>query len=141
MLENVEARLNNLPIRLTAQRRTVLNIVLGLKDHVDADSLVDLARKKGISRATVYRVLPILVDAGILRKSFVRDGRDFYEINFGEKHHDHLVCTKCGRVIEFTDSNIETIQNEVCRKLNFSPVEHRLVIHGLCSECAKSKAS
>jgi len=133
----VRNRLREKGMRFTPQRAAILDAVLQGSGHFNADEAVLQLRRKDVSRATVYRMLPILVECGILDRAFRHDGRQCYERIYGGAHHDHLLCLQCGQAIEFRDDRIETIQESICRTEKFQPSSHRLVIHGICARCTR----
>ncbi len=132
----VRNRLRERGLRYTPQRAAILDAVLAGSGHFNADEAAHRLRRKGVSRATIYRMLPILVECGILERAFRHDGRQCYERLYGSVHHDHLLCLGCGRAIEFRNERIETIRDSICRKERFRPSSHRLIIQGLCARCA-----
>jgi Fur family ferric uptake transcriptional regulator len=124
-------------LKLTPQRRAILDVVFETHRHFDAEELVEIIRRKEkrISRATVYRTLDLLVKTGLVTAMELGEARKAYEHVVGHKHHDHLICTKCGRAIEFDDGFIELLQQKVCDRLNFEPQTHSLRIFGRCESC------
>ena len=132
-----EKYLRSKGLKFTAQRRWILKKVITKHDHFEADDLVTDFRREGrrLSRATVYRTLPLLVESGLIREVEFGEVRAHYEPTMGHKHHDHLICIKCGNVIEFRDDAIEKLQNDVCRKHGFQVQSHNLEIKGYCSKC------
>ncbi|MBI4831638.1 MAG: transcriptional repressor [Candidatus Lindowbacteria bacterium] len=124
-------------LKLTPQRRAILDIVFETHRHFDAEELVEIIRQrqKRISRATVYRTLDLLVRAGLVAAMELGETRKVYEHVTGHKHHDHMICTKCGRAIEFDDGFIELLQQKVCERLNFEAETHSLRIFGRCEKC------
>ncbi|MBI5116077.1 transcriptional repressor [Candidatus Poribacteria bacterium] len=124
-------------LKLTPQRRAILDTVFETHRHFDADELVEIIRhkEKRISRATVYRTLDLLVKAGLVTAMELGEARKVYEHVIGHKHHDHLICMKCGRAIEFDDGFIELLQQKVCDRLNFEAQTHSLRIFGRCESC------
>jgi len=126
---------NNL--KVTPQRRAVFEAVIATHRHFDADELFDTLRQKDkkISRATVYRVLELLVKGGFVHAMELGKTRMIYEHVVGHKHHDHLICTKCGRTFEFGDGLIELLQQKICDDLNFNAESHSLRIFGRCENC------
>jgi Fur family ferric uptake transcriptional regulator len=137
-----QAYLHARGLKLTPERRVVFEAILSLKGHFDADTLFDWVRgREGkISRATVYRALPHFIAAGLVKEAIRAQGRTTYESMYGTEHHDHLVCIVCGAIIEFKDDRIEELQNRVCEKYGFKPLEHKLGIRGYCRKCQKAKA-
>jgi Fur family ferric uptake transcriptional regulator len=132
----VRNRLREKRLRYTPQRAAILEAVLEGSGHFNAEEAALRLRRKGVSRATIYRMLPILVECGILERAFRHDGKQCYERLYGGAPHDHLLCIECGRAIDFRDDRIEKIQDAICRKEGFRPRSHRLVVHGICSRCA-----
>ncbi len=127
-------------LKFTPERTLILKAVFSLRKHFDIDQLWEKLHKKDnrLSRATIYRTLPLLVDCNLIQETLRCQGRVHYEHIFGHKHHDHMVCLKCGKIIEFRNEEIETLQKEVCKKHHFKPVEHRLGIRGYCKKCQKN---
>jgi Fur family transcriptional regulator, ferric uptake regulator len=127
-------------LRLTQQRLQVLEKALAREDHFDADELWESIRRQDsrASRATVYRTLALLVESGFLRKVEM-EKRACFEHAAGHKHHDHLICVKCGKIMEFVEPRIEHLQDEVCRQKNFFAIDHRLQIRGLCAKCHRGR--
>ena len=80
-------------------------------------------------------MLPLLVESGLIKEAIHYKERDFYEHILGHSHHDHIICIKCGRVIEFKEEKIEQLQDKVCKKYRFIPSEHHLEIKGYCKQC------
>jgi Fur family ferric uptake transcriptional regulator len=128
-------------INLTKERTLLLKMIKDYNTHFDADELHDYIIKKGekLSRATIYRSLALFAESGIINQTIRKRGRAVYELALGQKHHDHLICIKCGNIIEFIDIDIEELQNKVCKEYDFKPTEHTLSIKGYCKECLKSE--
>jgi Fur family ferric uptake transcriptional regulator len=127
--------------RITKPRRILVDEVFKRHEHFDAEDLIkhlDSIGEKRVSRATVYRTLLELVDAGLLR-SMVLGGRTVYEHDYGYPQHDHLHCIKCNKLIEFSNSEIAELRDEVARQHNFRVTGHRLIISGICSQCRSVK--
>ena len=103
--------------------------------------MVHKIREKNIpvSRATVYRTLNIMKELGFVEEVIKINNKTIYEISIKE-HHDHLICTSCGKIIEFQSKNIEKLQEKICSNYNFLPKFHRLEIFGLCERCQKKKS-
>ncbi|MBW3541651.1 MAG: transcriptional repressor [Planctomycetes bacterium] len=127
--------------RLTTEKTIVLDEVFSDHEHFAAEEFVDrLSQRKDqrrVSRATIYRVLNELEDAGLLRKVARTDGRDVYEHDYGYPQHDHLICSKCKRLIEFAAEDISRIVEEVADRHGFRTTGHRLEVYGLCAECSR----
>lgn len=127
--------------RVTAERLALLDEVFRQHGHIDAEHLLASARARGlkISRATVYRNLDLLVASGLARKQRLGRRRFLYEHVHGGQRHDHLVCTICGRVVEFLSPGIAALQSEICRAHGFVPSTYSLQINGLCQACAAAE--
>ena len=125
--------------RATAERRAVLEHAFRHFGHFAVDSLMRSLRRHGsrISRATVYRTVTHLVEAGLLRRYDLGKGPAIYEPVFGRTHHEHLVCVYCGKMYEFVQQRIEELQDEVCRRHRFRALSHTLQIHGICRSCQR----
>jgi Fur family ferric uptake transcriptional regulator len=97
--------------------------------------------KKRVSRATVYRTLSKLVDAGLLRRIEPGDGRTVYDHDYGYPAHDHLVCEKCHAMTEFQSEELEALLEKVAAANQFRPSGHTLVIRGVCAACNAARAA
>jgi Fur family transcriptional regulator, ferric uptake regulator len=127
--------------RVTEERLALFEEVFSQHGHIDAEELLAAMQARGskISRATVYRNLDLLVECGLARKQQLASRRFLYEHVHGGQHHDHLVCTVCGRVVEFMSPGIAALQTEICRAHGFVPSHHTLQISGLCNRCAEAR--
>ena len=125
-------------LKMTRERRGILEKVLTLRGHFDVEQLLALLNASGqpVSRATLYRTLPRLEEAGLVHKVEMGHGQARYEPMFGRHHHDHMVCLRCGRIIEFESREIERLQEEVCRRKKFRMTDHTHQIRGYCERCA-----
>ena len=123
--------------KLTSQRRTILRVAFEAAGHFSAEQLLKLSKKADntISKATVYRTLALLKESQILEEQDFGDGKKVYERAQGRKHHDHLICIRCGKIIEFENEPIERLQNAEAQKNKFKIVYHSLKLFGFCSNC------
>jgi len=137
--QKFEEYLKSKELKYTSERKLILKEIFSLYKHFDVEELFEKLRKQGnnVSRATIYRTIPLLIQSGLITETFRCQDKISYENIFNKKHHDHLLCIKCGKTIEFFNEKIERLQNEVCKKYNFKPLEHRLGIKGYCEECYK----
>ncbi len=124
-------------LKLTDQRKIILDVFLKTEKHLSVEDLYNIAKKKdsSIGQATVFRTLKLLCEADIAKEVNLGDGKTRYEHKYGHEHHYHLVCLKCGRFIEAVDSRIEKLQKELCRKQGFLPQRHKMEIFGICKGC------
>lgn len=125
-------------IKTTLPRRHILDAVLTLSEHFEAEQVVYVLKEHGlgVGKATVYRTLPLLVDCGILRKIRFDVKQAYFEHAFGEKPHDHMVCHRCGRIIEFDADEVVAMRIRIARRHNFHVTSHRFDLLGLCWECS-----
>jgi len=133
--------LGNRGLRLTAQRREILSEVLAMKGHFEAEDLHHQLRKKQsgrVSRASVYRTLPLLVEAGLLREVEFVERHTHYEKSASREEHSHLICTSCRKVIEFRHPSVERALQSVARKHGFEEHSRKVEVTGLCRGCRVS---
>ena len=125
--------------RHTKGREELVRFIFSSHHHFTADELEVEVRthKIGVTRATIYRTLTLLVEAGLLRKLRFGD-RDAYEHDYGYPEHDHLYCTKCKKIVEFHNEELIELRDRVAREHNFRPTTHRFVITGLCDSCMRT---
>jgi len=121
----------------TAQRELILDVFLETEGHSSAEELYQIikARDPHVGATTVYRTLKLLAECGLAREERLGDGRTRYEHLYNHQHHDHLICTECGALIEFYSEVIENKQDEIARQYQFHPTNHSLRIFGICFEC------
>ena len=105
--------------------------------HFGRNRLLGKLKGTGAHRATMFRTLPLLVEAGIVRRMRERLDHWHYEHVVGREHHDHLLCMACGRVIEFTSPAIEREQRRLCKRYDFEETAHSFIVRGKCSSCRK----
>lgn len=120
-------------LNVTSQREAIVEFFLRTRDHISIDELLARVRKKHpkVGYATVYRTLKLLVDGGLAVERQFGDGQARFEI-VGD-HHDHLICTQCGFILEFEDEEIEAQQEKIAKKLGgFVVLRHRHELYGLC---------
>ncbi|CAN5359987.1 transcriptional repressor [soil metagenome] len=125
----------NLP--LTSQRLRIAEALFGTHRHVSADEIREMLGSAGyaIGKATVYRTLDLLQEAGLIREHDFGEGFRRYEARPTRPRHEHLVCTRCGKVIEFEMREIERLEADVSALHGFRPESHRVEIYGLCEDC------
>ncbi|HWR02869.1 MAG TPA: Fur family transcriptional regulator [Humidesulfovibrio sp.] len=124
-------------LKITPQRRLILDIFLLEPGHVSSEELYAKVKKRdaSIGQATVYRTLKLLAGCGLAEAVSFADGITRYEPHFGVDHHDHLICEDCGRTIEIVDQVIERRQEELAAKYGFSLARHKMDLYGQCPEC------
>ncbi|MEE2963217.1 MAG: transcriptional repressor [Acidobacteriota bacterium] len=125
----------------SSKRELIVSVFLGQDGHLSADDLVDLMRQEDqkISRATVYRTLQWMVDAGIARKVDFGEGRFRFEHSYRHPRHFHLICESCNRSSEFLSSDIELLLEEIAAARGFQARQSVLQIHGTCEDCREGR--
>lgn len=129
-------------LKITLPRRKILEIMETAEEHhMSAEDIYRLLLESGeeIGLATVYRVLTQFEEAGLIVRHHFEGGQSVFELDHG-KHHDHLVCVKCGAVEEFVDSMIEKRQEEIAGEKGYAITDHSLNIYGICPKCQKKKS-
>lgn len=136
-LEIIERHMRRHGLRWTNQRRLIAQAAFATHDHFTADELLEHCRAidRSVSRATVYRTLSMLEDAGFVEGLDTGDGGRKFEHVLGHAHHDHMVCTSCAAIIEFRDDELERRQEEAARRHDFEITSHSLKLFGLCRTC------
>ena len=127
-------------LKSTRQRDEIANWFFHHKGHLSADQIYRKVKESfpGIGFSTVYRTMKLLVEAGLVSERHFGDGEALYENLSG--HHDHCICTSCGRITEFEDETIEALQREVAEKNGFLLTSHKMELYGLCASCQTRKA-
>lgn len=136
--ENIfEAFLAERGLKFTQPRRLILDTIFGLHEHFDIEQLYDLIHRvsREVSRATVYRTIPLLVEAGLIQRSVRSESRDTYEHTWGHPRHAHWVCKVCGAVTETDMQDILKLLHSKAKAQNFRPEEISLVVNGICWKC------
>src|SRR5881398_2187302 len=127
-------------LRLTSQRQAIIDSVFSTDEHFTAEQLLAWTRRrdKSVSRATVYRTLPLLTESGLVREMDFGKDYKFYDPNYAEHpHHNHIICQDCDKIVEFESEKIEQLENEITHRLGFAVKAHRLQITASCEELKK----
>jgi len=134
---SLDAHLASRGMRRTGEREAILDVVLGLGEHFTPEDVARKLRGRGsrLSVVTVYRNLPVLCEAGILRRTCLSAGETKYELIWGHEHHDHLICCVCHDVVEFQYEAIEVLQEAVAARHGFALTSHHLELVGICPAC------
>jgi len=125
-------------LRNTEQRALILDVFLSTEEHLTVQELYDLVRGRDSKTgyATVARTVKLMTESGVCRRVDFGDGPGRFEHKYGHEHHDHLICTKCGKFEEIFSPRLEEIQAEVVKKHGYTHKSHKLDIFGLCPKCA-----
>lgn len=138
-IEQMSQYLASQGLRSTSQRDAILKTFIEAGKHLSAEELYARVKKAhpGIGYATVYRTLKLLAEAGLAEERRFEDGFTRFEYKNTDAHHDHLICTRCGAIIEFENERIEALQQDVAKKNGFKVHNHKLELYGLCAECQR----
>ena len=128
-------------LKFTPERAMILDAVLRQKGLFEAEKLVSDLKDLGhrVSRATAYRTLSHLQDAGILKQVFFDNKQSYYEVIAGRQTYDYLICVATGRVIEFSSDKLRKLRDEICRQHQFEPLSHQFHIFGVSPEAQKAE--
>jgi Fur family ferric uptake transcriptional regulator len=137
--DNFRSFLTAQGLKSTSQRDVILDEFLRAGEHLSTEELYLRLREQHphIGYATVHRALKLFAECGIAEPRHFGDGQTRYESSTGEKHHDHLICTDCGAIVEFENLQIEALQDSVARQHGFQITRHRLELYGRCRQCQK----
>jgi Fur family ferric uptake transcriptional regulator len=127
-------------LKHSRQRERIAETFFAMGGHVSVEELVARVRRidPRISVATVYRTMKLLADSGLaIPRQFGGAGQTRYEASTGKAHHDHLICTSCGEIVEFANERIESLQELVARRHGFAVESHRLELYGRCARCRR----
>ena len=126
--------------KLTPQRHLVLRVMASSQEHLTPDSIFEISRREdpGIGRVTVYRTLDLLHKLNLVCKVHAEDGCHSYMMRRPTEHHHHLICSGCGRVVDFTNCSLDETEKVLSREKGFDIKGHLLEFYGLCSECVKN---
>lgn len=137
LLEQFRRYLREHGLPVTSQREQVAEVVLESRGHLSVEDIEQQLRSRGlrIGKATVYRTLDILARSGMITERDFGEGFRRYEPVPGHPHHEHLICMRCGKVVEFTNDRLERMKALIAEEYGFQHHHHRLEIYGLCREC------
>ncbi|BFU78335.1 Fur family transcriptional regulator [Arcobacter sp. 15-2] len=137
-IDDLKIVLKNKGMKYTEQRAIILQILLNIDDHLNAEEVLEIVKEQypeqKIGIATIYRTLNFLEEVNLITSiSFGKDGKK-YEGNTN-KHHDHIICTSCGKIVEFLDEEIERKQEKIAEENGFKITDHTMQIFGICTQC------
>jgi Fur family ferric uptake transcriptional regulator len=126
-------------LKSTRQRAIIVNTFFSQPGHLSVDELLRKVRHKEprVSAATVYRTMKLLAECGLAHARQFGDGQTRWEVAADRHHHDHLICTRCGAIIEFENNQIEHLQDLVARRHGFTVTHHKMELYGLCRDCQR----
>ena len=128
-------------LKSTAQRDDIAHVFFASHRHISVEELYNAVKRVNarIGYATVYRTMKLLTECGLAVERHFRDGEARYESQADGHHHDHLICEHCGKIVEFAEARIETLQEEVARRLGFRFTVHKMELYGLCRQCQRHR--
>ena len=135
--ERIYEFLSTKGLRKTVQRDAIIEAAFGTTEHYTAEELLVMSKKiePSVSRATVYRTLPLLVECGVLKEMDFGKDYKFYDPNYiDHPAHNHLICVDCSKIVEFEDRNMDTLENCITKRLGFSPANKIVRIEATCDE-------
>jgi Fur family ferric uptake transcriptional regulator len=143
MMDLFRSYLHQHRLPVTHQREAIAMALFEAEHHQSVDDLADLLRGRSehVGKATIYRTLNLLVEAGLARELDFGEGFKRYEHQAGETQHDYLICTSCGKVARFQRETMDRLQEEIAAELGFTVQSRRLKIYGLCDSCAVAEGS
>ena len=127
-------------LRITSQRRAIVDTVFGTDQHFNAAQLLEWARERdpSVSRATVYRTLPLLTESGLVHEMDFGKDYKIYAPNYADHpNHNHIICDDCDKVVEFESEQLDALEDEISQKLGFKVNTQQLRINASCEEMKK----
>lgn len=128
-------------LKVTPQRMLIVDVFLKVGGHLTTEEVYERVKAvdPSVGQATVYRTMKLLCDSGLAKKVHFGDGVARYEQKYGSKHHDHLICERCGANIEVLDDDIERLQEELARRHGYVLTSHRMYLYGICASCRERR--
>jgi Fur family transcriptional regulator, ferric uptake regulator len=124
-------------LKLTKERLAIFEVMLSIHEHFTVDDIYVKLRKKklNIAPSSIYRFIPHLIKGKFLKSTFQNDRNTYYEHIIGHRHHDHMICESCGKIIEFFDATLEALQEKIAAQYQFTIGDHHMVMRGKCVKC------
>ncbi len=129
-------------LKASRQRDAIAEVFFRAGGHLRVEELLNEVRKidPKVSQATVYRTMKLLTDCGLAHARNFGDGQTRYEVSGGGgEHHDHLICTDCGTIVEFVNDRIESLQQKIAEQHGFVVTDHKMELYGLCGDCRRAR--
>jgi Fur family transcriptional regulator, ferric uptake regulator len=135
-MNTFHSRLKDRGLKSTGQRDDIARVFFGIGRHISAEELYAEVKKVNphVGYATIYRTLRLLRECDLLQERHFDEGQARYEA-MGERHHDHFICERCGKIIEFENDSIERLQEMVARELKAQLRRHKMELYGICADC------
>ena len=140
-LDVFHARLKERGLKSTGQRDDIARVFFDLGRHVSAEELYAEVKKVNphVGYATIYRTLKLLKECDLVSERHFDDGQGRYEIVDEQRHHDHFICERCGKIMEFENDELERMQQTIAQKLGVLLTHHKMELYGLCADCRKQQ--
>jgi Fur family ferric uptake transcriptional regulator len=128
-------------LKATAQREDIAQVFFAAERHISVEELYSDVRQINprVGYATVYRTLKLLKECGLAAERHFADGQARFEKLEEERHHDHIICERCGRIVEFVHPQMEQLQEKVAQRFGFIATTHKMEIYGICRECREGR--
>ena len=140
-MRRFEQALRERGLKSTAQRDDIARVFFGAEGHLSVEELYAAVRRVNprVGYATVYRTLKLLKECGLAAERHFDDGQARYEPLEAAQHHDHIICERCGKIVEFASEELERLQERIGRFLGFVVGRHRMELYGICAECREGR--
>jgi Fur family ferric uptake transcriptional regulator len=128
-------------LKATSQREDIAQVFFSINRHISVEELYSEVRHVNprVGYATVYRTMKLLKECGLAAETHFADGQARFENVEGERHHDHIICERCGRIVEFVHPQMEQLQEKVAQRFGFVATNHKMEIYGICQECREGR--
>ena len=142
-LDFFRSYIKEIGLRNTPEREVIIQEIFSTHDHFDVESLYLRLRSKknNISKASIYRTIPLLIHSGLIREVYFEDGHMHYEHIYGHEHHCHFRCLGCKEVIDFKQDDVRYIQEKFSNRYGFEVTGHKLELFGYCNKCLKKEGN
>jgi len=128
-------------LKATSQREDIAQVFFSTNRHISVEELYNEVRQINprVGYATVYRTMKLVKECGLAAERHFADGQARFENIEEERHHDHIICERCGRIVEFVHPQIEQLQEKVAHQFGFVATMHKMEIYGICQECREGR--
>jgi len=129
-------------LKATSQREDIAQVFFATNRHISVEELYSEVRRVNprVGYATVYRTMKLLKECGLAAERHFAEGQARFENVEAERHHDHIICERCGRIVEFVHPQMEQLQEKVAQRFGFLATMHKMEIYGICQECREGRA-
>jgi Fur family ferric uptake transcriptional regulator len=141
-MREFEHALRERGLKSTAQRDDIARVFFGARGHRSVEELYGAVKRVNprVGYATVYRTLRLLKECGLAAERHFNDGQARYEaVEEAQHHHDHIICERCGKIVEFASEELERLQERIARFLGFAVSRHKMELYGICADCREGR--